>query len=98
MISYELDETAEMISVYNGDSPAATLAAFLLQGNRPLGDPRWYSPNVQVWSDACALTFHLTSKRKATVEAPLYTGFATSSGGFALQYGVQDPKKLDFIE
>jgi hypothetical protein len=96
--NYELDETVELLSIFDGDSPAAPLAAFIKSGDLPRSDPRWYRPNVHVWSASCAVTFTLQSTRKATLTQPLYTGFASQSGGFALKYGVQDPDKIDYIE
>lgn len=96
--SYELDETVELLSIFDGDSPAAPLAAFIKSGVLPRSDPRWYRPSVQVWSESCAVTFTLQSTRMATLTQPLYAGFASQSGGFALKYGVQDPNKIDFIE
>lgn len=96
--NYELDETVELLSIFDGDSPAAPLAAFIKSGVLPRSDPRWYRPRVHVWSESCAVTFTLQSMRKATLTQPLYTGFASQSGGFALKYGVQDPEKIDYIE
>ena len=93
---YDVNEAAEMVEIFNGDSPTSPRMGILYKKTQAFRlDSRYFLASREVFVEECAVALRFSARRNLLAGQQQLLGYSRGHMGFAVSYKLVDPKKMD---